>query len=142
MRRAVRSDVPFIMALEKGAIDHPWQEQDIIALVEDANKICLVETDTNGEITGYIGCDWVLDEASIGNIVVSPEHRRQGIGAGLISGLLSMLKDLGITVIFLEVRFDNEAAIALYTGLGFEVYNRRRDYYGKGIDALLMKKLI
>jgi len=132
VRRAVISDVPFIMALEKGAIDHPWQEQDIIALVEDAN----------GEITGYIGCDWVLDEASIGNIVVSPEHRRQGIGAGLISRLLSMLKDRGITVIFLEVRFDNEAAIALYTGLGFEVYNRRRDYYGEGIDALLMKKLI
>ena len=33
---------------------------------------------------------------------------------------------------------DNAAAIGLYTALGFAADGRRRDYYGRGHDALLM----
>ena len=34
----------------------------------------------------------------------------------------------------------NEAAIALYEKSGFERQGRRRDYYGPGADALVMRK--
>ena len=39
----------------------------------------------------------------------------------------------------LEVDYDNEAAIALYQRLGFEQLTARRDYYGPGQDALILK---
>ena len=38
----------------------------------------------------------------------------------------------------LEVRADNAAALGLYRAMGFAADGRRRDYYGRGHDALLM----
>jgi len=39
----------------------------------------------------------------------------------------------------LEVEWTNLAAIALYQRLGFEQLRVRRDYYGQGRDALILK---
>ena len=39
----------------------------------------------------------------------------------------------------LEVRYDNEPAIALYQQLGFEQRAARSDYYGPGQHALILK---
>lgn len=142
MRNAELTDIESIMMLEKGAIDHPWQEDAIRALIENPCKLALVETADNGDLTGYIGCEWVIDEANIGNLAVRPDSRRRGIARRLLNELEIRLKEEGITVIFLEVRYDNEPAVSLYESSGYEVYNRRRDYYGEGKDALLMKKLI
>ena len=41
-------------------------------------------------------------------------------------------------ILHLEVRADNAAAIGLYQAMGFAADGRRRDYYGRGHDALLM----
>ncbi|SKT61149.1 ribosomal-protein-alanine acetyltransferase RimI [Mycobacteroides abscessus subsp. abscessus] len=43
--------------------------------------------------------------------------------------------------VFLEVRTDNAAAIALYQGTGFETVGLRKRYYpGSGADAFTMKR--
>ena len=41
--------------------------------------------------------------------------------------------------LFLEVRADNEAALRLYQGFGFERLGVRRNYYRGGGDALNMR---
>ena len=56
--------------------------------------------------------------------------------------IIEELKAQGAEVIFLEVEHTNEPAIAVYTKCGFEEYNRRRDYYGAGRDAILMKRAV
>lgn len=142
MRRIARTDIAGIMKLEEGAIDHPWEQQAIEALYSSDMKTALVETDAEGDLIGYVGAEWVLDEGNIGNLAVAPGHRRKGIARRLMEEIEKDLKGHGITVIFLEVRHDNEAAIALYTSLGYKTYNSRKDYYGEGKDALLMKKSI
>ena len=38
----------------------------------------------------------------------------------------------------LEVRRDNDPAISLYRRFGFETISQRPNYYGGGVDALVM----
>ncbi|MCH4154418.1 MAG: ribosomal protein S18-alanine N-acetyltransferase [Saccharofermentans sp.] len=139
IREARPEDVGAIMELEKGAIVHPWILQDIEALITDGCKTAVAAEDTEGRITGYAGAEWVMPEANIGNIVVCPDCRGQGVGTRLLRTLIGCLRTIGIEEVFLEVEEGNEPAMRLYRSCGFEVYNRRRDYYGQGADALLMK---
>ena len=123
------------MAVEKTGISHPWDKESIESVINDDNKICIVAVDES--LVGYIYASFVLDEAEIGNICIVPECRGQGVGRSLIDAMLSDLKSRGVCKVFLEVESDNESAIRLYERSGFVNYNRRRDYYGPGRDALL-----
>jgi ribosomal-protein-alanine N-acetyltransferase len=40
----------------------------------------------------------------------------------------------------LEVKTDNVEAISLYESLGYSKLNVRKDYFGTGLDALVMRK--
>ena len=136
IRKAGINDVDGIMSVERTGISHPWDKASIEATVKDDNKVCVVAC-VGDEIVGYIYASFVLDEAEIGNICVLPELRGQGVGRKLMEELLNILKSVEVTRVFLEVESDNEGAIALYEKCGFVRYNERKDYYGKGRDALL-----
>lgn len=139
IRSADLSDIKSIMALEEGAIVHPWCSKDIESLITDQNKKCLV-VDVNGEVVCYIGAETVLDECNIGNIVTAVNHRGKGYATEVLTILLNNLKNRGIAKVFLEVENDNIPAISLYEKSGFTRYGYRRDYYGRGKDAILMTK--
>ena len=136
IRKAGINDVDGIMSVERTGISHPWDKASIEATVKDDNKVCVVAC-AGDEIVGYIYASFVLDEAEIGNICVLPELRGQGVGRKLMEELLNILRSVEVTRVFLEVESDNEGAIALYEKCGFVRYNERKDYYGKGRDALL-----
>lgn len=70
------------------------------------------------------------------NIGVDPAHQGHGIGRRLLDELLNFAA--GGTV-YLEVRYDNEAAIALYRDVGFDQVGLRPGYYN-GVDALTMRR--
>ena len=78
-------------------------------------------------------------EAELLRLVVAPWARRQGIGARLVRAGVEAVGFAGARAVILEVRWDNEPAIALYQRLGFEQLAARRDYYGPGLDALILK---
>ena len=131
------SDIKYIMALEQGAIVHPWVSKDIEQLIVDRNKKCLV-ADLHGEVVGYVGAEIVLDECNIGNLVVAEEYRGRGFATVLMEILFTDLRNRKVKKLFLEVEHDNEPAIGLYEKLGFVRDGLRRDYYGQGKDAILM----
>ena len=84
----------------------------------------------------------VLGEADMMNLAVGAEHRRQGIAAALVNALCAALRaENGAELLTLEVRDSNEAAIRLYTALGFAEIGRRPNYYfhPKG-DARILRK--
>ena len=84
----------------------------------------------------------MLGEADMMNVAVSPAYRRQGIGRALVLALCEALKTrMQATVLTLEVRDSNAAAIALYQGFGFEEVGRRKNYYDlPKEDALILTK--
>jgi len=141
IRFAAEGDVEAMMALEQGAIAHPWPEEDLMRLVEDDDKFALVSEGEDG-IEGYIGVSVVVGEASVGNLVVRADKRGRGLGTKLVEALIEELKNRGAEMIFLEVEHTNAPAVSVYTRCGFEEYNRRRDYYGAGRDAILMKRAV
>ncbi len=87
-----------------------------------------------------VGCAWtILDEAHIILMAVHPHYRRQGFGVGMLLKLLDLARNRGMKYATLEVRASNEAAIALYTKLGFTSVGKRPKYYADNDeDALVM----
>jgi ribosomal-protein-alanine N-acetyltransferase len=52
---------------------------------------------------------------------------------------LEIVRQLGVREVILDVAYHNEPAIGLYQQLGFEQLSARRDYYGPGQHALILK---
>ena len=96
----------------------------------------------NGTLVGYGGISRLGRkppfEYEVHTIGVDPAYQGRGIGRRLLDELLKFA-DGG--VVYLEVRTDNEAAIALYRSVGFELIGLRRRYYRvSGADAYAMRR--
>ena len=75
------------------------------------------------------------------SITVLKEYWGQGIGSELMQRIMSFARDVGYKSLFLDVRADNERAIALYRKFGFQEIGTYNDYFnvnGSFYDAKLM----
>ena len=95
----------------------------------------------DNEIIGFISADYVLDECTIFNIGVLPEHRRIGLGKLLIDELISEAKKHDFAFITLEVRSENIPAYKLYEKAGFTLCGKRKGYYKNPDDDALIYTL-
>lgn len=78
-------------------------------------------------------------------LMVAREHRRRGIGRALMAAAEEWAREVGVRKLELHVFSYNEAALALYEGLGYEREGFRRGHYRRGgelLDAILMAKEI
>ncbi|KFI76774.1 ribosomal protein S18-alanine N-acetyltransferase [Bifidobacterium mongoliense] len=92
-----------------------------------------------GDIRGYAGFWYGGDDAEIMTIGVAPEHQRRGIAAALLRSLIERATDRGARRMLLEVRVDNDPALALYRRFGFARMGLRRRYYQpENVDAYTM----
>jgi ribosomal-protein-alanine N-acetyltransferase len=82
----------------------------------------------------------VADEAEILTIGVVPAARRRGLARRLLRLACDEARRRGALMVYLEVAAGNAAAVGLYRAAGFEDCGRRRDYYGAGADALLLRR--
>jgi [ribosomal protein S18]-alanine N-acetyltransferase len=86
---------------------------------------------------------WLLgDEVEIVDLATLPEWRRKGAASELLRALELRYQLAGVGALYLEVRADNLAAIALYTQLGWQQTRVRRRYYADGQDAYDMRKAL
>jgi len=81
-------------------------------------------------------CFGMLDEAAVGlavcdgtyvglfDIVVAPQRRKRGLGRALVGSLLAWARAQGAQTALLQVVATNQAAIKLYTQLGFRSHHR------------------
>ena len=83
-------------------------------------------------------CAWrqtAADEAEMLNLAVAPACRKRGAGRALVEEL----RRRAAGTIFLEVAEANTAARALYRKTGWVELSERKDYYGPGQNAIVMK---
>jgi len=95
-----------------------------------------------GTLVGYAGISRLGRtppfEYEVHTIGVDPAYQGRGIGRRLLDELLAFAAG---GAVYLEVRTDNEAAIALYRSTGFEQIGLRRRYYRvSGADAYTMRR--
>lgn len=138
IRCMMEEDIKHVANLEKNVFTTPWSEKSLHDCISRKEYHFFV-ADVNGTIAGYIGLYTVLDEGDITNVAVLPQYRRFGIGKGLVQSALEFCRNSNIVAVTLEVRKSNEAAISLYTKLGFEVQGIRKSYYQKPTeDGIIM----
>ena len=92
-------------------------------------------------IVGFLIYWLVHDEVHILNVAVSPEHRRRGIARTLMSETEKRAVQAGATLMTLEVRRSNVAALELYRAFDYRAVGVRPNYYvDEGEDAIVMVK--
>jgi len=70
---------------------------------------------------------------------VVPEQRGKGIAKALRALITNWAIEQGTKAMMLEVKTDNLQAIGLYESLGYSTLNIRKDYFGAGLDAQVMR---
>lgn len=135
---AAARHLPQVQRLEQRCFSVPWTEAQLRAQLPDDRHVFLV-AERGNEVLGYVGLMHVLDEGYISNVAVSPDCRRQGIGAALIAELTRRAGRLELAFLTLEARASNAPAIRLYEKMGFRQVGRRKRYYQRPEeDAVLM----
>lgn len=128
-----------ILYIEKCCFSVPFTREQVLSQMPDDNHIFIVAESENGNVLGYVGMMYVLDEGYISNVAVAEEYRRMGVADKLIIELEAIAKNLELSFMTLEVREGNEPARALYKKHGFTDVGRRKNYYTLPTeDAILM----
>lgn len=145
LRPMLESDVEQIVPIEAElfAGDPPWSTEEFrseLAGVPETHWYTVAEHES-GELAGYAGLRVVDGTADIQTIAVAPAHQRRGLGTTLLRALIDEARRRRATEMLLDVRADNQPALALYQRHGFERIARRRGYFGAGrIDGLVLRQ--
>lgn len=140
IRDARREDLERIAWLERAAFADPWNLDLLTYEIGHPGALLLVAVRGGEPAAGYAAFRLGVGEAELLRLAVDPVERRRGVARRLVEEGLDRLRRQGIETCHLEVRTDNEGAIALYQALGFEQTGRRRGYYRDGTDALVFSK--
>ncbi len=140
--RMERRHLPVLAALEATCFSHPWKLEGLTAELEKPEAVFLV-AESGDAVAGYLGAHHILDEVYIANLAVFPAYRRQGIGGVLLDALCCYAVAEGASLLTLEVRVSNQAAIRLYAGKGFQPQGIRPHFYeDPREDAIIMTKFL
>jgi ribosomal-protein-alanine N-acetyltransferase len=136
--RMTRTDLEQVLAIEQASFTTPWLHESFEFELKHkpAYDLCARR---DGAVLGYL-MGWDLPpEFHLGNLAVRADRRRQGIAAGLLEHLLAEKEAAHYTLVTLEVREHNTAAIRLYARFGFRPVAIRKQYYhDTREDAIIM----
>ena len=140
-REANAFDLPVFVSLDKELFPYsPWSASQYRDEFSSPTRYFVVAVDEAESIIGYAGVFAPGQaEADILTVGVVPNHRGKGIAKALMALLTDWAKAQGSTAMMLEVKVDNSEAIGLYQSLGYSKLNIRKDYFGAGLDAQVMR---
>lgn len=140
LRPLTDADLPRLLELERELFGPGAWSAGMLAEELAAPGRWYVGADGDGRLVGYAGLWFDGDVTQVMTIGVDPAAQRGGLGTALLTALVARSRELGAQAVLLEVRVDNEAAIALYQRAGFEIIGRRRRYYQpEDLDAWTMR---
>ena len=140
-RDANSMDIPVLVSLDKELFPYsPWSSGQYREEISAPTRRFIVAVDDASRVIGYAGVFAPGGaEADILTVGVIAQHRGQGIARQLMAGITKWAIDQGSIAMMLEVKTDNAAAIGLYESLGYSKLNIRKNYFGAGLDALVMR---
>ena len=140
-RVATAFDLPVFVSLDKELFPYsPWSASQYNEEFSAPTRHFVVALDDAQSIIGYAGVFAPgAAEADVLTVGVVPNHRGKGVARQLMELLTNWAHNQGSTAMMLEVKVDNAEAIGLYESLGYSKLNTRKDYFGPGLDALVMR---
>ena len=140
-RPANAFDLAVFVSLDKELFPYsPWSASQYKEEFSAPTRHFVVALDETESIIGYAGVFAPGDaEADVLTVGVIPSQRGKGIARQLMAQITDWARQQGSTAMMLEVKVDNLEAIGLYDSLGYSKLNIRKDYFGAGLDALVMR---
>ncbi len=135
-----REDLGRVRAIEKASFPDPYSELWFQLLKLRVGEGFIVAEEKR--VVGYAISEVRGGRGHIVSMAVSPECRREGIGAALLRELIRRLEPR-VREVYLEVRAGNEAAIRLYEESSFRKTGETKErYYPNGEDAIVMARTV
>ncbi|PNG93624.1 hypothetical protein SMF913_29089 [Streptomyces malaysiensis] len=99
-----------------------------------------VVAESGPRLVGYAGLAVFDRTGDVQTIAAARDHWGTGLGARILTDLLTAATAFECREVLLEVRVDNARAQRLYERFGFEPIGIRKGYYQPGnVDALVMR---
>ena len=140
-RQANAFDLAVFVSLDTELFPYsPWSASQSKEEFSSPTRHFVVAVDEAQNIIGYAGVFAPGGaEADVLTVGVIPSQRGKGIARQLMALITDWAKQQGSIAMMLEVKVDNAEAIGLYESLGYVKLNTRKDYFGAGLDALVMR---
>ena len=152
LRKFAPGDLQGVMQINRETLPENYSDYFFMDLYERFPETFIV-AELEEKVVGYIMCrievglsnyglGGLIRKGHVVSIAVLPKARRKGAAQALIKTALTGMQFYKAKQCYLEVRVTNEAGVALYKKLGFEVSRRVHGYYSDGEDAYVMSKKI
>lgn len=143
IREATDLDINAIHGIEVECFVEPYTlNQLLYELKENPVSEILVAVDGN-KVIAFIDYMITFNSATISQIAVKKEYRKQGIATQLLKAMensFSKNYEDAVETVTLEVRESNEPARKLYEKDGYEFVVMKNKYYNNGENAVYMVK--
>jgi ribosomal-protein-alanine N-acetyltransferase len=124
-------DLRSVLEIERLSFPHPWHESTFRGEIQHrpiSFPLVVVHTILN-RVIGYVIFWLIGEDVQINNIAIHPDFRGMGVGEHVMRQVIEQVRFQGASLITLEVRPSNTAALALYRKLGFKLMGIRKGYY-------------
>lgn len=144
VRAADPEDIDAVAGLEQETLGAEAWSHGLVAegILGTLPTVHYLLAETDGRAVGHAVTSLAGDVAELQRIGVSATARRTGVARALLAEVLSVAQASGADRVLLEVREDNEGALAFYAGAGFVEIDRRARYYRDGAAAIVMLRTL
>jgi ribosomal-protein-alanine N-acetyltransferase len=150
LRKFTPNDLQSVMQINRETLPENYTDYFFMDLYERFPEAFVVAEEDH-TIVGYIMCRIEVGLSNMGlgglirkghvvSIAVLPQARRKGVAQALLNTAMDGMRFYKAKQCYLEVRVTNDAGVALYKKLEFEVSRTVHGYYSDGEDAYVMSK--
>ena len=139
IRLAERRDLGALLSIENDQFPEPGTRGMLLDELSDTQTRRYTVAHERGDIVGYLGVMFVLDELHINTLGTKPGFEGRGVATSLLDDAWRDANERGIVRATLEVAVSNVRAISLYQRYGFAPVGVRKNYYERTHeDALIL----
>lgn len=148
IRQANESDIRDLADLDNECFDTyyykktKFSESDFQAYLCHRKSILLVAVCDSclvGYVAGTLRTLRFRSIAHLESIAVSSTARNEGVGGRLLDLFIQGAKQRGCTIVLLEVAEANKEGFDFFSKRGFQRIDDLPEYYGRGLDGVLMQ---
>ncbi len=142
IRWMIRRDMPEVLDIERLSFEFAWSEEDFLCCLRQRNCIGMV-AERGNLIAGFMVYELLKSQLHVLNFAVTPDARRQGVGAQMVQKLIDKLSQQRRQEIVLEVRETNLQAQLFFRKHQFLATGVLRGHYDDTTeDAYVMRHVI
>jgi [ribosomal protein S18]-alanine N-acetyltransferase len=140
VRTAGPADVEAVGLLEEECLGvDAWSEGLVREGIAGAlPTVVYLVAEIDDAVVGHAVVSTSGDIAELQRIAVGAAHRQSGVASALLAEALDLAGRTEADRLLLEVREDNQAALAFYASSGFTEIDRRPRYYADGATAVVL----